>query len=554
MPLVPYIIKVAINIPTIINLLFHHHYKGEGAFSHKKLTRMKIRYNNNVLSMVLGIIVMAVCLMTMSCSAPSVPDNATKTGTLPAIFPDYTEVTIPSNLCPTNFMLPDCEEAVARLSFGSLTFTYGEDNKIIIGEDEWNQLCAAATGDAKGINVEVYGKIGGKWLSYNSFSIYVAKDTIDPYISYRLIQPSYVAYDDLSIAQRNITNYEESDIYNNQIALTEGKGQCINCHSYQNYGTENMLFHARQFKGGTMLLYKGELKKVDLKTDSTISAGVYPAWHPMADLVAFSTNTTNQIFHTKDIAKVEVFDKAADLILYDIAKNEVTSICKTADDLECFPTWSADGKTLYYTSAHFNYADSVANGMKTGERMESVKYNIYSRSFDLATRKFGEQQLVFDAASLGKSATLPRISPDGRYLTFALGGYGCFHVWHKDADICILDLKGHSADGKYPVLSTQGLNSPESESYPSFSSNGRWIMTASRRDDGNYTRPYIAYFDAQGKCHKAFEVPQKNPEYNTLLLRSYNRPEFMKQKVKVTPRQFATKAKEDAVRAKYVDR
>ena len=79
-------------------------------------------------------------------------------------------------------------------------------------------------------------------------------------------------------------------------------------------------------------------------------------------------------------------------------------------------------------------------------------------------------------------------------------------------------------------------------------------MTASRRDDGNYTRLYISYFDAQGKCHKAFEVPQENPEYNTLLLRSYNRPEFMKQKVSFSPRQFAAKAKEVAAPVKYVSR
>ena len=79
-------------------------------------------------------------------------------------------------------------------------------------------------------------------------------------------------------------------------------------------------------------------------------------------------------------------------------------------------------------------------------------------------------------------------------------------------------------------------------------------MVDSRRTDGNYTRPYIAYFDAQGKCHKAFEVPQKDPELNLLLLRSYNRPEFMKEKVKITPQQFAAKAKEDAEKAKYVSK
>lgn len=491
-------------------------------------------------------------LFLLSCSGPSVPTDATHTDKLPDIYPDYSGVTIPANLCPTNFMLPDCEEAVACLSFGDLSFTYGDDNKIVIDEEEWQELRNAAAGNDKGIKVEVYGKKDGKWLSYKSFPIYVAKDTIDPYISYRLIQPSYVAYEDLAIVQRNLTSYDESDIYNNRMIHTEEKGQCINCHSFQNYETKNMLFHMRQFLGGTMILNNGQLKKIDLKTDSTISAGVYPSWHPTADLVAFSTNTTRQIFHTKDKDKIEVLDYESDLILYDVQKNEVSNISNAPDEHECFATWSPDGKTLYYTSAHIDPAIFNNGDNSFRHHYEQIKYNIYSRSFDLATHKFGEPVLVFDAVQLGKSATLPRVSPDGKYLTFSLGNYGCFHVWHRDADICIIDLQ--ATDTQHPKPQTQNLNSPFSDSYPTFSSNGRWIMTASRRDDGNYTRPYISYFDAQGKCHKAFAVPQKDPERNTLLLRSYNRPEFMKEKVKVTPQQFATKAQEDAVRAKYVNK
>ena len=490
--------------------------------------------------------------LILSCSSPSIPTDATHTDKLPDIYPDYTGVTIPANLCPTNFMLPDCEEAVARLSFNGLSFTYGDENKIIIDEEEWQELRSAAAGSETGIKVEVYGKKGDKWLSYKSFPIYVAKDTIDPYISYRLIQPSYVAYEDLAIVQRSLSNFEESDIYNNRMIHTEEKGQCINCHSFQNYGTQNMLFHMRQFCGGTMFVHNGQLKKIDLKTDSTLSAGVYPAWHPTAALVAFSTNTTRQIFHTADRDKIEVLDYDSDLILYDVEKNEVSHISNIPDEHECFPTWSPDGKTLYYTSAHFDSIQFPRGEKSIPTNYDKLKYNIYSRSFDLTTHKFGEPQLVFDAVQLGKSATLPRISPDGRYLTFALGKYGCFHVWHRDADICIVDLQQPLPSPS--TLNTKPLNSPESESYPSFSSNGRWIMTASRRDDGSYTRPYISYFDAQGKCYKAFAVPQKDPERNRLLLRSYNRPEFMKQKVKITPWQFATKAQEDAVRAKFVNK
>lgn len=101
------------------------------------------------------------------------------------------------------------------------------------------------------------------------------------------------------------------------------------------------------------------------------------------------------------------------------------------------------------------------------------------------------------------------------------------------------------------VQKLDAVNSDRSESYPSWSSNGRWIMVDSRRDDGNYTRPYIAYFDKKGKAHKPFMLPQQDPNFYTFYLRSFNRPEFMIEPVKITPREFAAKAKEDAVPAKY---
>ena len=402
----------------------------------------------------------------------------------------------------------------------------------------------------KSMQVEVFAKEGERWKAYKPFNIYVAKDSIDSYISYRVIQPSYVAYEKLSINQRNLTNFDEKEIYNNMSVSTEKTGQCINCHSYQNFKTDNMLFHMRQGYGGTMLVVNGELHKIDLKTEQTLSAGVYPAWHPTKRLIAFSTNSTGQSFHTKDLNKIEVQDTESDLILYDIDKNEVSIISELEDELEVFPTWSPDGKKLYFCSAHFEYKnDSIAHETEMIQRYKEVKYDLYCADFNPDTKEFSNVEMIYNASdSLGQSVTLPRISPDGKYLLFAQAEYGCFHVWHADADIYMMDLKTRE------VQRLDAVNSPRSESYPTWSSNGRWIMVDSRRDDGNYTRPHLAYFDRQGKAHKAFAVPQKDPNFYTFFLRSYNRPEFMVEPVGITPQEFAKKAKEEAVKAKYAQR
>lgn len=480
-----------------------------------------------------------------SCTRPSVPTNCNRQDRAPRIMPDYTDVTIPANLCPTNFIVTETgNEAVVRISAGTQAYTYGGDGmKVMIDEEEWTELTAAARGGA--LTVETYVKEGSQWTAYQPFHIYVAADSIDPYISYRLIPPSYVAYNHLRLAERNLTTFDETIFYDNRQADTSREGQCVNCHSYQNYHTDHMLFHLRHAGAGTIIVDGNDIKKVNLKTDSTISAGVYPAWHPTLPLIAFSTDLTGQTFHTKSQAKIEVQDTESDLILYDVEHNEVTYISALPDELEVFPTWSADGRTLYYCSAHFHATADSTREEELITNYQDIRYNLYSRTFDPATHQFGPPILLYDAAADGMSATLPRTSPDGHYLVFALAPWGCFHVWHPEADIYIMDLHTHD------IQPLTALNSDRSESYPTFSSNGRWVMTASRRDDGNYTRPYIAYFDSEDRCHKPFELPQRDPAFYILSLCSYNRPEFMAEPIRHTSQQFAAQSAQAPIRALY---
>ncbi len=480
-----------------------------------------------------------------SCTShPNVPDQYQTTDRLPVIYPDYTEVTVPCNIAPLNFMAKDAVECVARFSWKGQSANYGEGNKVMIPAKEWNRILADCRGES--VKVEIFAKYEDKaWKAYKPFNIYVAEEEIDEYLSYRVIMPSYVAYEMLSINQRNLTNFEEKVIYNNMLVSDEKVGQCINCHSYQNYGTDNMQFHMRQGYGGTMIVNDGVPQKVNLKTSKTISAGVYPAWHPTRKLIAYSTNLTGQTFHTKDLAKIEVQDTGSDLILYDVEHNEVSIISNKPEEMETFPTWSPDGKSLYYASSDFVYTDSFSNKeTEISVRYKEVKYDLYRRSFDPSTKTFGPKDTVYRASAIGQSATLPRISPDGKYLLFTQGEFGTFHIWHPDADLYLMDLS------TMQTRKLENINSEHTESYHSWSSNGRWIVVSSRRDDGNYTRPYIGYFDASGKAHKAFALPQEDPEYYINYMRSYNIPEFMTEPVKVTPHEFAAAAKKDALQAK----
>jgi hypothetical protein len=481
---------------------------------------------------------------TLAACGDKIPDAFSESGQLPPIYPDYTNVTVPVNIAPLTFEADgNADGIVARLTAGEEEVIYS-GTKVQPDAGDWKKLAGSACG--KAITVEVYIQNDDQWTRYKPFNIYVSPDSITPYISYRLIAPSYVSYKDLTINQRCLENYDESVIYDNMLCMEPGKGQCINCHNYQQYNPDRMQFHARQYQGGTVVAYDGKVKKIDMRNDSILSAGVYPTWHPWLPIIVYSTNKTVQTFHITNPDKIEVYDTESDLIAYDVKKNEVTNIENDPMEFECFPFWAPDGKTLYYCSAHFESQDSTDRGKELISRFREVKYNLYKKSFNPENMQFGPRELVFDAAALEKSATLPRISPDGRYLLFTLGKYGVFHIWHGDADLWMMDLTtGETRNMKE-------LNSPNVESYHSWSANGRWVVFSSRRNDGNYTRPFFAHIDKNGHASKPFELPSADPDYHRQFLRSYNVPEFMRGPVTIQPQDFADVLKGNGEPVKYV--
>ncbi len=481
--------------------------------------------------------VLCAAVLLAGCTA-TIPKQYTEVRELPIIHPKYGNITIPYNIAPLNVAYEmEGKDFITELKAGELSLVM-KGKQTDWNLKQWHDFLASAKGNI--INVNTYVLTDEGWIKYRPIKWCVAEEPIDPYISYRIIAPSYVTYEELSIRQREMATFDEQMVYNNMLLSTDKDGQCINCHSYKNYKTDNMQFHARQHKGGTLLVTTNGVKKINLKTDSTISAGVYPAWHPTHDFIAYSINDTGQSFHTKKNNKIEVQDLKSDLILYDIDNNEVSFIEHDTLEWEVFPTWSPDGKTLYYCSAHMEIQDYAQREREIIDRYKEFQYNIYRKEFNPETKTFGPSELVLDAKSMNKSATFPRVSPDGRYLLFAMGEYGCFHIWHKDADLYLMDLNTMT------LRNIEEVNSSEVESYHSWSSNGRWMLFTSRRDDGGYTRLYVAYFDEKGKAHQPFLLPQRTPYFYEDYYKSYNVPEFMVEPVTITPQEFADYLDEEA--------
>lgn len=107
-----------------------------------------------------------------------------------------------------------------------------------------------------------------------------------------------------------------------------------------------MLFHVRAKYGCTVFVDGDRIETLDTKTDRTISALVYPSWHPSGKFVAFSINNTTQDTHP--VHRTEVYDKASDVVVYDVEKQEIvtTQALFSKKHFETFPTFSPDGNNF----------------------------------------------------------------------------------------------------------------------------------------------------------------------------------------------------------------
>ncbi|MDR1719270.1 MAG: hypothetical protein LBR67_04020 [Dysgonamonadaceae bacterium] len=454
----------------------------------------------------LGRLLLSVCCF----SCTNLSQSYEQLSELPPVFPDYADITIPCNIAPLNFMLQmdDVRSFTVKIKGVQEYVFQASSNTIRFPEKQWKQLLEKEKGNTLEVYVKADGK--GKSFGYLPFLWTVAKDSIDRYLSYRLIEPAYEVWNKIRIEERDLQSFSTRVLGDNNIT----DRACMNCHTVNHAALPASFMHLRGKNGGTIYAFDGRLRKINTKTPETEGAAVYGEIASDGRFGIFTTAEIVPILHALPDKHLEVYDSRSNLILLDFENNTVSDRpCITGEDFqETFPCFSADNRTIYFCRApHLPQPDSTLQ----------VHYDLYSIAFDPSTGELGDSvRLVFDAAAVGKSVSFPKCSPDGRFLLFAVSDYGTFPIWHVETDLWLLNLETGMID---KMEKTNGENA---DSYHSWSGNSRWFAFASKRDDGLYGRPYFAYVNDDGSTTKAFVLPQKMPEFYLTTLKSFNIPEL----------------------------
>jgi hypothetical protein len=442
---------------------------------------------------------------------------------LPRIRPDYAQATIPPNIAPMNFQILEPGKKFRAFFSGPKGNRFevsSSDGDIRIPAKQWKPLLEANAGGELWIDISAEGPSGRK--DFARIVNPIAAEPIDPWLAYRFIKPLHNFWKDVAVYQRDLTSFSVSPILRGE-RFNHG---CLNCHSFANNDPATMTIGIRSqtYDSSTLLVRDGSVNKIASKWG-------YTAIHPSGKMAAYAIMKVHAFFHTAGLEVRDVVDLDSAILYYDFDKRIVKSTpdLKDAQRLETYPTWTPDGKWLYFCSAAIPWTDRVTVPPKN---FDQVRYDLRRISYDIEKDQWGKAETALSSETTGKSILLPRVSPDGRLLVFCMCKYGCFPIYQTTSDLYVMDLQ----TGQYRVME---CNSAFSESWHSFSSNSRWLAFSSKRQGGLFTRTYFAYLEPDGKARKPFVLPQEDPDYYEKTLQCFSVPELLTGPVTIPEKELA---------------
>ncbi len=418
----------------------------------------------------------------------------------------------PPNLCTPEVEWEDPEDDLWQVTVGvegtELKWSFvTSERKWWFPKKVWNRIKEASVD--RDAWVEVRGvRRGRPGLVYVSEKVRfrVAPYPADDFLVYRIVSPPFNPRKTPDTFVRDIRNFEERPF------LLARRKYCFNCHTFSSkQGDEGMLaIQVRYMAEGDYKLkvYLGiydvaSRKGWKVRLPFSIQMSTFLSWSPDAEKLAFSANQQLVTLHPVVYETQFAGEPTSDIAIYDLSRNAAYLLpgASEPDILEIYPRWTPTGDSLVFAAA------------PAGLHPARVKYDLLAVPFNGG--KGGRPTPIPDASRNGKSNYYPRFSPDGKWFSFCRSDGGSLIKSSSDIYIMRSDLKG-------PAHRLECNVDYAADSWHSWSSNSKWLVFASKRDDGIYARLYFTYIDEEGHAHPAVRLPVKKPP-----LASYNIPEFV---------------------------
>ncbi|HUW57152.1 MAG TPA: hypothetical protein VMZ92_10990 [Planctomycetota bacterium] len=422
----------------------------------------------------------------------------------------------PSNLCSPFVEWSDTHNDLWQVTVSapsnSLRWTgLSREHRWRVPGSVWEKIRGLPAGTT--VQVQVRGvKRAGLWGTARStvhvsrpVSLSISPDPADAAIVYRLVDPPFVSYKTPNMYVREIGEKEARPF------LLSRRRYCFNCHTFSRQSAGGKVGLQVRYMGETRsdlrvyfaVHHIGTRRTEKIALPFKIQMTTFMAWSPDETKLAFSANqaivTLPPLVHETQYAGLPT----SDIAVYDTTRNEAYLLpgASAEDVIEVYPRWTPDGKSIVYCRA------------SAGAHPALVKLALHVIRFD--DGRGGTGRAIPGAQAPDKSSYYPRFSPDGRWFTFVRSDGGSLIKSSSDVWIMPGSLEGEAR----PLESNVPF---AADSWHSWSSNSRWIVFASKRDDGVFARLYMTHIDDEGHASPAVRLPVTDPP-----MMSFNIPEFV---------------------------
>jgi len=439
--------------------------------------------------------------------------SATPLGQLKIEYP-LNKTLFPPEIVAPNFIWKD---KTAEVSQWKVLFRFNDQKEALTytskktswqpTEVDWSNIKLQSTGRDAQFTVIGMDKEGNT-LSSNQIHIQTSTDPVGDSIFYREVPLPFIeAVQDPSRIKWRLGSVDSIE---RPHAVLEDLPVCGNCHSFSadgqtlgldvDYGNDKGGYAILDVEKDMVLNDEKIITWSDYKRDDKEATfGLLSQVSPDGRYVVSTVKDRAVFVATPGIEYSQLFFPIKGiLVVYDREKETFLEL-PGADDagyVQSDPTWSPDGKYIVFARSKAYMKPSIANSTSVllgdkevpefTEDKEPYKYDLYRIPFN--DGQGGKAEPVAGASHNGKSNFFAKFSPDGKWIVFTQAEN--YMLLMPDSELFIIPAEG----GEPRRLSA---NTPNMNSWHSFSSNSRWLVFSSKVN-GPYTQLHLTHIDEDG--------------------------------------------------------